>query len=84
MLAYLEQHSNQSIKYSADGSPHPIVSVDASNKPDGDDGCAIVGHVIAMMDGPIVGKSYNHKHNGLSSEQGGYMVITGAPRVVVN
>jgi hypothetical protein len=69
MLAYMEQHSNQGIKDSADGNPYPIVSVDASNKPDGDDGCAIAGHVITMMGGPIVGKSYKHKHNGLSSEQ---------------
>ena len=83
ILAYMEQHSNQGIKYSADGNPYPIVSVDASNKPDGDDGCAIDGHVITMMDGPIVGKSYKHKHNGLSSEQNEYMAITGALRVVV-
>ena len=43
---------------------YPIVSVHASNEPDGDDGCAIVGHVITMMNGPIDGKSYKHKHNG--------------------
>jgi hypothetical protein len=83
MLAYMEQHSNQGIKYSADGNPYPIISVDASNKPDGDDGCAIAGHIITMMDGPLVGKSYKHKHNGLSSEQNEYMAITGALRVVV-
>jgi hypothetical protein len=79
----MEQHFNQGIKYSADGNPYPIVSVDASNKPDGDDGCAIGGHVITMMGGPQVGKSYKHKHNGLSSEQNEYMAITGALRLVV-
>jgi hypothetical protein len=57
MLAYMEQHSNQGIKYSADGNPYPTVSVDASNKPDGDDGCAIARHIITMMDGPLVGKN---------------------------
>jgi hypothetical protein len=72
MLAYMEQHSNQGIKYSPDGTPYPIVSVDASNKLDGDNGCAIAGHVITMMDGLIVGKGYNHKHSGLSSEQNEY------------
>ena len=83
MLAYMEQHSNRGIKYSADGNAYLIVSVDASNKSDGDDGCAIAGHVISMMNAPIVGKSYKHKHNGLSSEQNEYVAITGALRVVV-
>ena len=76
MLAYMEQHSSQGIKYPAGGNTYPIVPMDASNKPDGDDGCT-------MMNGPIVGKSYKHKHNGLSSEQSEYMAITGALRVVV-
>ena len=71
------------LQYSADGNPYPIVSIDASNKPGGDDGCTIAGHIITMMDGPLVGKGYKHKHNGLSSEQNKNMAITGALRVVV-
>ena len=35
------------------------------------------------MNGPLVAKSYKHKHNGLSSEQNEHMAITGALRVIV-
>ena len=83
MLAYMEQHSNQGIKFSADGNETPVLTSDASNKPDGDDGKAYGGFTNHWMNGPTTAKSFKLKHGGLSSEQQEYMALTTALRSVV-
>jgi site-specific DNA-cytosine methylase len=83
MIAYIEQHCTQGIKFTASSSAVPVGMVDASNKPDPFDGICYAGFVLFMAGGPIIAKSFKLKHVGLSSEHNEYMGLTAALRAVV-
>ena len=83
MIAYMEQHKNKGILFSANGNIDPVIMSDASNKPDPYSGLAHAGHTAHWANGPISCKSNLLKHEGLSSEQNEYMGLTAALRFAV-
>jgi hypothetical protein len=83
MIAYLEQHCTEGIKFTAKGNAIPVCMVDASNKPDPFDGLCQAGFCVLMGGGPVISKSFKLKHVGLSSEHNEYMGLTAALRAIV-
>jgi hypothetical protein len=83
MIAYMEQHKNKGILFSANGNVRPVIMSDASNKPDPHSGLAQAGHTAHWANGPISCKSSLLKHEGLSSEHNEYMGLTAALRFAV-
>jgi hypothetical protein len=83
MIAYLEQHCSEGIKFSAKGNSIPVCMVDASNKPDPFDGICQAGFCVLLGGGPVISKSFKLKHVGLSSEHNEYMGLTAALRAIV-
>ena len=83
MIAYMEQHKNKGIPFSADGNVRPVIMSDASNKPDPHSGLAQAGHTAHWANGPVSSKSSLLKHEGLSSEHNEYIGLTAALRFAV-
>jgi hypothetical protein len=83
MIAYMNQHKNKGILFTANGNIYPVIMSDASNKPDPHSGLAHAGHTAHWANGPISAKSSLLKHEGLSSEHNEYMGLTQALRFVV-
>jgi hypothetical protein len=82
-IAFLEQRAKKGIKFSASGNRIPVFMVDASNKPDPNDGKCHAGFTGHLANGPLIAKSFKLKHCGLSSEQNEYMGLTACLRAVV-
>ena len=83
MIAYMEQHKNKGVLFSADGNVRPVIMADVSNKPDPRNGLAQAGHTAHWANGPVSSKGSLLKIEGLSSEHDEYMGLTAALRFVV-
>jgi hypothetical protein len=83
MIAYLEQHCSEGIKFTAKGNAIQVCMADASNKPTPFDGLCHAGFCVLMEGGPVISKSFKLKHVGLSSEHNEFMGLTAALRAIV-
>ena len=83
MLRWIYERRMQGIKFTQGVCILPLGFVDASNKPDPQDGKCQFGYVFMFMGGPIMELSKKLRHAGLSSEHNGYMALHFAHQALI-
>jgi hypothetical protein len=83
MISYMGQNMNRGIIFRADGNKIPVVTCDASNKPDPFDSKCQGAFVTTWYGGPLSVYSKKMKHIGHSAAHNEYMIMASAVKRVV-
>jgi hypothetical protein len=75
-IKWMHQEKDRGVRYSLIGNPYPILTVDASNKPDSMSLCQS-GHVAFWFGGPVLWDSKRNAHADCAAPRNEYMAMLG-------
>ncbi|OUT55772.1 MAG: hypothetical protein CBB71_19130 [Rhodopirellula sp. TMED11] len=75
-IKWMHQEKDRGVRYSLVGNPYPILTVDASNKPDSMSLCQS-GHVAFWYGGPVLWDSKRNAHADCAAPRNEYMAMLG-------